>query len=604
MEQKVVQKAPDQAKKPTPNMTGIPTQMKLDFERRSGLSFDDVRVHYNSDKPAKIGALAYTRAPQVFIAPRQELQLKHELGHVVQQKQGLVQPTKYIKGAAINDSTDMEKRANHIFSQPISHRAKTYSSQQSIIQCAIPQYSGLSVGASLIPTDKKDVKYSPDQLTVNSIYLSGRTSTGLHKKADQAGSSQSDSKNSSTQGDHTISDAFIKYHQKVMTTGKQLSESIDFYSSLALELESSNKVVSDNMTLINGAIAQVQDASQQLYLKQVFNSDRLEESNVAVSTVRGITNHARISSESISSWITILKDIIGVYNYAYSNSVGASYGKGSGGNAEGSIMESLDAILLYLSNREENNTLHDPQEAEILGKAKKEASLAGLLDSSSWVEIVKIFPMFQLINIQNIDELMDYIGSKYTKRKPVSASDMDSTLHDYIAALPRLRTVGQNSTTVAPDFISARFLKYLSDIFAPENRQKYYQHRFSEGTARTALDQKITNPAASTAAPPTTTTRGPFPTVTPFSVVSLPTSVPAVVGPTTTTTGPLPSTHSTAGLPVTPQTFAVQIPSIRKTLTQRPPDFGKSMKVVKRFRTEKIENFESLADRKAKRSKI
>ena len=69
MEQKVVQKAPEQAKKPMPNMTGIPTQMKLDFERRSGLSFDDVRVHYNSDKPRRIGALAYTLFRQVHIGP-------------------------------------------------------------------------------------------------------------------------------------------------------------------------------------------------------------------------------------------------------------------------------------------------------------------------------------------------------------------------------------------------------------------------------------------------------------------------------------------------------------------------------------------------------
>ena len=112
MEQKVVQKAPEQAKKSKPNLTGIPTQMKLDFEQRSGLSFDDVRVHYNSDKPRKIGALAYTQIPQVHIGPGQERHLRHELGHVVQQKQGIVRPTTWFNGLPVNDSTILERNAS------------------------------------------------------------------------------------------------------------------------------------------------------------------------------------------------------------------------------------------------------------------------------------------------------------------------------------------------------------------------------------------------------------------------------------------------------------------------------------------------------------
>ena len=90
MEAKLQQQAPQKAQTNKPNLTGIPTQMKLDFEQRSGLSFDDVRVHYNSDKPAQLQALAYTQGTQVYVGPGQERHLKHELGHVVQQKQGRV----------------------------------------------------------------------------------------------------------------------------------------------------------------------------------------------------------------------------------------------------------------------------------------------------------------------------------------------------------------------------------------------------------------------------------------------------------------------------------------------------------------------------------
>ena len=114
MKQAVIQKAEEKPKQRGPNLTGIPTQMKLDFEQRSGLSFDDVRVHYNSDKPRRIGALAYTQIPQVHIGPGQERHLRHELGHVVQQKSGGVVPTKKVSGLPLNDDPKLEVMADKI----------------------------------------------------------------------------------------------------------------------------------------------------------------------------------------------------------------------------------------------------------------------------------------------------------------------------------------------------------------------------------------------------------------------------------------------------------------------------------------------------------
>lgn len=99
---------------PRANRTGIPGGMKQDFETRSGLSFDDVRVHYNSQKPAKLGALAYTRGTQVYLGPGQERHLPHELGHVVQQKRGLVRPTGTVGGLPVNTDAGLEAQADHI----------------------------------------------------------------------------------------------------------------------------------------------------------------------------------------------------------------------------------------------------------------------------------------------------------------------------------------------------------------------------------------------------------------------------------------------------------------------------------------------------------
>ncbi|MDR2043725.1 MAG: DUF4157 domain-containing protein [Clostridium sp.] len=96
------------------NETGIPIEMKNRFEAMFGLSLDDVKVHYNSDKPAKLYALAYVRGNQVYIGPGQEQCLAHELGHVIQQKQGRVRPTKVLHQIPMNDDLFLEREADRM----------------------------------------------------------------------------------------------------------------------------------------------------------------------------------------------------------------------------------------------------------------------------------------------------------------------------------------------------------------------------------------------------------------------------------------------------------------------------------------------------------
>lgn len=97
------------------NRTGIPTQLKERMEKNTGLSFDDVRVHYNSDLPAKLDALAYTKGNQVEIGPGQERHLPHELGHVVQQKLGIVRANAmHSSGVAMNTDAGLERQADEI----------------------------------------------------------------------------------------------------------------------------------------------------------------------------------------------------------------------------------------------------------------------------------------------------------------------------------------------------------------------------------------------------------------------------------------------------------------------------------------------------------
>ncbi len=95
-----------------PNNTGLPDNLKTGIESLSGQSMDDVKVHYQSDKPAQLNAHAYAQGTDIHIAPGQEQHLPHEAWHVVQQKQGRVEPTMQLHDVAINDDSALEKEAD------------------------------------------------------------------------------------------------------------------------------------------------------------------------------------------------------------------------------------------------------------------------------------------------------------------------------------------------------------------------------------------------------------------------------------------------------------------------------------------------------------
>jgi hypothetical protein len=95
-----------------PNETGMPDGLKAGVESLSGMDLSDVRVHANSTKPAKLGALAYTQGDEIHVAPGQETHLAHEAWHVVQQRQGRVKPTLQVGGVDVNDDAGLESEAD------------------------------------------------------------------------------------------------------------------------------------------------------------------------------------------------------------------------------------------------------------------------------------------------------------------------------------------------------------------------------------------------------------------------------------------------------------------------------------------------------------
>ena len=96
-----------------PNQTGLPDGLKSGIESLSGISMDNVNVHYNSSQPAQLNTLTYTQGSDIHIAPGQEQHLPHEAWPVVQQAQGRVQPTMQMKdGVPVNDDQGLEHEAD------------------------------------------------------------------------------------------------------------------------------------------------------------------------------------------------------------------------------------------------------------------------------------------------------------------------------------------------------------------------------------------------------------------------------------------------------------------------------------------------------------
>ena len=108
----IANNAAQRAEAPRPNNTGMPDNLKSGIESLSGFSMDDVRVHYNSSKPATVQALAYTQGTDIHVAPGQEKHLPHEAWHVAQQMAGRVSPTTNINGMPVNDNAGLEHEAD------------------------------------------------------------------------------------------------------------------------------------------------------------------------------------------------------------------------------------------------------------------------------------------------------------------------------------------------------------------------------------------------------------------------------------------------------------------------------------------------------------
>ncbi|MBL0388110.1 DUF4157 domain-containing protein [Tumebacillus sp. ITR2] len=97
----------------------MPEEVQAKMENAFQTDFSDVNIHVGS-QASDVGALAYAQGNDIHFAQGkfephsqsgQEL-LGHELAHVVQQRQGRVQPTTEVGGLPVNDDVSLEREAD------------------------------------------------------------------------------------------------------------------------------------------------------------------------------------------------------------------------------------------------------------------------------------------------------------------------------------------------------------------------------------------------------------------------------------------------------------------------------------------------------------
>ncbi len=166
------------------NRTGLPNNLKAGIENLSGHSMDDVKVHFNSNKPSQLQAHAYAQGTDIHIASGQERHLPHEAWHVAQQKQGRVKPTMQIKGNVnvnvnVNDDAGLEKEADLMGAKA----SQFVASQAQPAPKSEPQNNPLEKRAAQLqpelnnhvvkPVQKRDIKLLKEPRDVAGIAMAG-----------------------------------------------------------------------------------------------------------------------------------------------------------------------------------------------------------------------------------------------------------------------------------------------------------------------------------------------------------------------------------------------------------------------------------------------
>lgn len=93
----------------------IPKRLVEKAKEIKGFSFQDINIHYNSDKPLKLNSNAYAIKNDIYLSQGKEYLLEHELGHIIQQRKKNFRPNAMINQTRIHHNQKVEQEADHLF---------------------------------------------------------------------------------------------------------------------------------------------------------------------------------------------------------------------------------------------------------------------------------------------------------------------------------------------------------------------------------------------------------------------------------------------------------------------------------------------------------
>jgi hypothetical protein len=262
--------------------TGLPAQLKQGVESLSGVSLDDVKVNYNSDKPSNLGAKAYAQGNEIHIGGGQEKHLAHEAWHVVQQKQGRVSSTRKESGTLINDDASLESEATKMGDKAMNSRI-IQEDQTSMVSSITP-----SSNVAQLAEDQQVKKKGFFGKAWDSV-KSGASSAGdaVKSGASSAGDAVAEKFNDSTTGEKVgmgvsavgaaTGASILSGTYKAVKGGADFMDSRDSIKGLKKELEDAKK---NN------------DVDAQIKLRTKIQLEKDRKSDAAVSGVAGTLSAA------------------------------------------------------------------------------------------------------------------------------------------------------------------------------------------------------------------------------------------------------------------------------------------------------------------------
>ena len=290
--------AAQRAEAPRPNNTGMPDNLKSGIESLSGFSMDDVRVHYNSSKPATVQALAYTQGTDIHVAPGQEKHLPHEAWHVAQQMAGRVSPTTNINGMPVNDNAGLEHEADVMGEKAIQRKRTNH-----------PIITGTQLNHSIIQKEDRLTRsytktagrsgpiYIPDMLIIDStspstyVHLS-RNPTGEEKKI--PGNSREIYKSGNKFASRTTNQASITEAKKHFTTENNAHITLEGrYKRIMVNLVQGQNVDLD----ATKTGAPTDGTYQNLNYKYSFNNEEKKSSNSIIEQINKTAQEAKDNVE-------------------------------------------------------------------------------------------------------------------------------------------------------------------------------------------------------------------------------------------------------------------------------------------------------------------